>query len=134
MICFKAYIFFLVKTGAAELYFVSERIARMIEKQNAKGQRRIRRSPKVIEAINNSRMTILVNMMIEFFSALVLLIGLVYSFKFIIIFRNRMEDTYFRIFLGAMLVFSAGWFSYIFIKIREHFRLLMKYKKDEKNS
>ena len=106
----------------------------MIEQQNPAGQKRIRRSPKVTEAINNSRTTIIVNMTVEFFSALVLLIGIIYFFRFMILFRDRMVDTYFRIFLGAMLVFSAGWFSFIFIKIREHFRLLMKTIKGENNS
>jgi len=106
----------------------------MIEQQSPEGRKRIRRSPKVTEAINKSRSTIIINMTIEFLSALVLLIGIIYFFRFMIFFRSKMVDTYFRIFLGAMLVFSAGWFSYIFLKIREHFLLLMKNIKGENNS
>ena len=87
---------------------------------------RIKRSSKVTESISNSRTTIIMNLTIEFLSAAVLFTGIIYFFRFMFFFRNRMADTSFRIFLGAMLVFSAGWFTFIFFKLREHFRMLMK--------
>ncbi|MFC1538733.1 hypothetical protein ACFL6H_04855 [Candidatus Latescibacterota bacterium] len=106
----------------------------MTEQHDTEKKRPIRRSQKVTEAIYNSRTTIIVNMVIEFFSALVLFIGIIYFFRFMFIFKNRMVETYFRIFLGAMFVFSAGWFSFIFLKIREQFRQLKKSLKNENNS
>lgn len=103
----------------------------MIE-QNENKKRRIRRIPNVTDSIMNSRTTIIVNMVIEIFSALVLLIGIIYFFRFMIFFRTKMVDMYFRIFLGASFIFSAGWFSYMFIKIREHYRMLMNSLKEDR--
>ena len=109
----------------------------MIEPQKfpvLKGRRRrIRNKPSVAETISKSRTTILVNMIIEIVCAMVLIIGVIYFIRFLIYFRNKMVELYFRIFLGTVILFTAGWSVYFFIKLYEHYRLFKKTGKDKNN-
>ncbi len=104
-----------------------------MEQHESSEQSRSIRLPRVTDSISRSRTTLIMNLVIEFFSAAVLFTGIIYFFRFMFFFRSRMDDATFRIFLGAMFVFSAGWFTFIFFKLREHFRMLMKNIRDGKS-
>ena len=67
----------------------------------------------------------------EIACATVLIVGVIYFIRFLIYFRENMVELYFRIFLGAIILFTAGWSVYIFIKLYEHYRLFKKAGKDK---
>ena len=94
-------------------------------------RRRIRSKPSVADTISKSRTTILVNMIIEIACATVLIVGVIYFIRFLVYFRENMVELYFKIFLGAIILFTAGWSVYIFIKLYEHYRLFKKAGKDK---
>jgi len=93
-------------------------------------RRRIRSKPSVAETISKSRTTILVNMIIEIACATVLIVGVIYFIRFLVYFRENMVELYFRIFLGAIILFTAGWSAYIFIKLHGQYLLFKKADKD----
>jgi len=109
----------------------------MNERQKVPGlsgrRRRIRDKPSVAETISRSRANILVNMIIEIACTMVLIIGVIYFIRFLIYFRENMVELYFRIFLGTVILFTAGWSVYFFIKLHEQYRLFKKAGKDKNN-
>ena len=109
----------------------------MIEPQKFPGlkgrYRRIRGKPGVADTISKSRTSILINMIIEIACAMVLIVGIIYFIMFLIYFRRNMVELYFRIFLGTVILFTFGWFSYFVIKLREHYGLFKKAGKEKNN-
>ena len=99
----------------------------MDESQNIPGlpdkRKRLKRRYSAEEYISASHTTILINMVIEGAAAVILIFGFLYLFRFLIYFRDRMDVVYFRFFLGTVVVFAIGWFVFIFMKLRNHYRL-----------
>lgn len=83
-----------------------------------------RRKNSVTEVIRRRRSTIIINMTIEIAAGIVFAVGLFYVMRFISMQKSQMETFHYRIYIGAFTVISCGWFLYIFLKIRSHYRLL----------
>ena len=96
-------------------------------------RRRIRSKPSVAETISKSRTTILVNMIIEIACTMILIVGIIYLIRFLVYFRENMVELYFRLFLGAVILFTIGWSVYFFIKLYEHYRLFKKTGNNKNN-
>lgn len=94
---------------------------RSVPRPEKPGTRRHR--SHIAESIAQSRMTLLINMFIEAVCALILLVGFLYFVRFLFFWRSNMNDQYFTFFLGAIILLCVGWFAYITMKLRSHYRL-----------
>ena len=82
---------------------------------------RFRRRESVSESIGSSPTTILINMMIEGIAALILLFGVLYLLRFLFMFRDRIQEFHFKLFIIAIVFFSAAWGTHIAFKLRSHY-------------
>jgi hypothetical protein len=78
------------------------------------------------ESISKSRSMILINLTIEIATAIILVVGLLYFVRFLIMRRPYIDQRLYKVGLGCLTVFTVGWTTYLFIKIRSHIRLLQK--------
>ena len=85
---------------------------------------RERRKNSVAEVIRRRRSTIIINMTIEIAAGIVFAVGLFYVMRFLSMQKSQMEPFHYRIYIGAFTVISCGWFLYISLKIRLHYKLL----------
>ncbi len=92
-----------------------------------------RRHRSTAESIANSKLTVLINMGIEIIAAVIMAVGLTYIVRYMFHFRHRMVETYFNIFVWAIVIFAVGWGTYIAIKLRGHFLLFRQLKDMEKH-
>lgn len=95
--------------------------------------RRYRKQPGIYESFLKSHTTILINMIIEFTAAIIMIIGVSYFIRFLFYRRNNINEVYFNIFLGAIFFFAVGWLTYIFINLRNHYRLFKNAGSDKEN-
>lgn len=96
-------------------------------------RRRIRSRPSIYESINKSRTTLLINMVIEGAAAVIMIVGFTYFIRFLFYWRTRIVDVYFNISLGTIIFFAVGWSTYIFTKLRDHYKLFKKAGTNEKD-
>jgi len=82
---------------------------------------RFRRRVSVSESIGSSPTTILINMMIEGIAALILFFGILYLLRFLFMFRDRIQELHFKVFIIAIVFFSAAWGTHIAFKLRSHY-------------
>ncbi len=95
--------------------------------------RRFRKQPGIYESFSKSRTTILINLVIEFTAAIIMIFGVSYFIRFFFSRRNNIDEVYFNIFLGAISFFAVGWLTYIFIKLRNHYRLFKNAGSNKEN-
>lgn len=72
-------------------------------------------------------------MVIEFIAAIILMFGVFYFIRFLFFWRYNIDEVYFNIFLGAISFFTVGWSTYIFIKLRNYYRLFKNAGGDKEN-
>lgn len=80
--------------------------------------RKKRKRPGAIESISNQRSMILINIVIESATGIILITGLFYIFRFVMMNRFSFDPVYFKMILSCLGVFSFGWFIYLSMKIR----------------
>ena len=80
--------------------------------------RKKRKRPGAAESIGNQRSMILINIVIESATGIILFIGLLYIFRFVMMKRFSFDPMYLKLILGCLVIFSLGWFTYLTLKIR----------------
>lgn len=93
------------------------------------GRRRLselreRKRASVSESIGNSRTTVIINMIINITSGIIFAVGLIIVLKFLNMRKPYMDPMQYRIFIGAFIFISAGWFTWLVIRIRRHIKRL----------
>lgn len=83
---------------------------------------RYRRSRASIrESIDTAPSTLLINLIIEVLAALVLLVGILYTVKFLFARRELLEPGRFKLYIEVLIFFSLAWFTYVGFKVRAKF-------------
>lgn len=80
--------------------------------------RKKRKHPGAAESIHNQRSMILINIVIESATGIILLTGLLYIFRYVMMKRFSFDPKYFKLILSCLVIFSFGWFTYLTMKIR----------------
>jgi Na+-translocating ferredoxin:NAD+ oxidoreductase RnfA subunit len=70
---------------------------------------RRRKRESVRESLANAPSTILANLFIEVFAAIVMIVGLAVLFRFITAFHDRFSPAAYRNLLIFMILFAVGW-------------------------
>jgi len=81
-------------------------------------RKRFRRQDSIADSINSMPSTYLINLIIELISAVVLIVGVVYLFRFIFMYRSRFEEVYFNLILTVICIFIPIWGIRVFFRIR----------------
>lgn len=79
------------------------------------------------QSIMSARTTVLINFFIEVLAALLVAVGLGILVAFLIQYRPHLDPSHFTLFISAIVLFAAGWGTYIGMKIRNHIRLIRDY-------
>ena len=85
---------------------------------------RERKRASVSESIGNSRTTVIINMIINITSGMIFAVGLFYVMRFLNMRKPYMDPMQYRIFIGAFIFISVGWFAYLVVRIRRHIKRL----------
>jgi hypothetical protein len=80
--------------------------------------KRFRRQESVVDSIDSMPSTYLINLIIELASAVVLIVGVVYLLRFIIVYRSRFDVMYFNLILSLIGIFIPIWGVRVFFRLR----------------
>lgn len=83
------------------------------------------------DSINKSRSMVFTNLAIELISCALVLVGVFYLIRFIMMRRSYVDPLIFKLSAGCLAVFISGWLIYFFARIRRYVLLLSK-DNDEK--
>jgi len=97
-----------------------------LSKHHATYEPRLRRRRSAEEAIDAAPYTILMNIMIEVFAALIMVIGLTYLIRFMIVYRDRFQAEYYKYVLVFIILFSIGWATHLIFNFISHIRRYRK--------
>jgi len=85
---------------------------------------RKRRRTSSVDALDSSRVTVIINIVIGLVSGLIFAVGLVYVFKFLSFQRPYIDPTIYKIYITVFFVLSAGWFVWLVVRIVRNVRRL----------
>ncbi|MHB9030984.1 MAG: hypothetical protein ACYC9O_19615 [Candidatus Latescibacterota bacterium] len=88
-----------------------------------------RQRPGVHDSIRNARTTLLINLFIEIFSGIILLVGIGYTARFLLDRRAYLEPGKLRLYLEVLAFFTVGWMTYFGFKVRAKFLALKRHGK-----
>jgi len=80
----------------------------------------------VVDSIYTSRTTVLINLTIMIASGVLLITGLSYIIRFLLMKRELMEPVQFGIFIGTILLLAGFWLLYFFYKLKSYYLLLRR--------
>ena len=83
---------------------------------------RLLRRRSVQETINASPLTIFINLLIELFAAAVMIVGLSYLVRFMFLFRDRFDQTYYKYMLIFIMFFAVAWGTHILFRLIKQYR------------
>lgn len=85
---------------------------------------RERKRANVSESIGKSRTTVIINMIINITSGMIFAVGLFYVMRFLNMRKPYMDPMQYRIFIGAFIFISCGWFAFLVVRVRRHIKRL----------
>jgi len=92
---------------------------------------RLRRRSSVSDSIRNSRNTVIINMIIGITSGIIFMVGLFYVMQFLFTRKPYMDPFQFKVLMGAFTVIACGWFIFLIIRIRSHYKRLREVSSGE---
>ncbi len=95
--------------------------------------RNLRKQRSVVDSSHTSRTTALINLIIEIISGLILIVGLSYIIRFLLMRRELMTPVQFKIIIGTILLLAGFWLLYLFYKLKSHYMFLRRLHAEQKH-
>ena len=77
----------------------------------------------ISDSIMHSRSTLLINMIIQFVSVVILMIGIFYVIGFLTMRRHFMEPVQYKIYIVTISLIGCVWCCYVYFRIRTEYRI-----------
>ncbi len=110
-----------------------EKLAELLEFNRRRLSPDPRQRPGIDRSIRNARSTLFLNLIIEIAAAMVLLVGMAYTVKFLYARRAFIEPAKFNLYLQALGFFTVGWLTYVGFKVRAKYSALRNHGKAQEN-